>query len=374
MVTKYLYLDDEEQNQVNPHIDRIQLTRKIMIELMHPSSFQMEISNLIDRLYNYDGFILDWRLDQIPSVEGVRFPFRAAALAQEIRTRTTEKTAKGIPIVLWSTENKLSKSYYGDETSQDLFDYVFNKEQISDNPEPIRIKMISLANGYKRIREIIMKGRNSLSNLLKAPSDILDVRIVNRFTNNDYPIHEYVSFILHELIERPGPLISEDLLAARLGVDRADSSDWNKLLKKLPQKSRYQGPFYDAWPRWWAQVIEREWWRSLKKNNPSLSTLPAHKRIEILKEKTNLYDLITARPLRDGYDTKYYTLCEYYQKPLDPTDGVIIDEKEPAPWQERRYISIDAALERKGEPNKKPHPTEIERVNHLRGSRYKDGE
>ena len=80
-----------------------------------------------------------------------------------------------------------------------------------------------------QIEGIIKSGETSLARVLNTLPDILDVRLANHFKNVKYPTHEYALFILRELIERPGPLISEELLSARLGIDRDNSPDWIKL-------------------------------------------------------------------------------------------------------------------------------------------------
>lgn len=374
MDTRYIYLDDESDEIIGPHIDRVRSHGNIEIKLIHPASVGMDIDKLIKIMEDFDGLILDWRLDIFKWDENDRrFLLRAASLAQELRTRATENLIRDIPIVLWSTEDKLEQSYYGDNTSQDLFDYVYKKELVSDYSSQIHGEMISLSRGYNQITEIITKDKNSLSTVLQTNTESLDIRLVDRFKNKKIPTHRYAKFILRELIERPGILIEEKLLAARLGIDVEKSSDWEKLLGLFPPESKYSGPFSDSWPRWWSNIIEKEWWKSLNKEFPPLSSLPAQERIRILREVTGFNDLVAAIPINDSYGTKFYTLCEYYQKPLDPIDGIIIEEDDPSPWQNRRYLSLDAALERLGEPQLKPHSTEIDRLRHIRDMRSQDG-
>ena len=377
MPIKYLFIDDESLHSLQLYTGAVEgISDELTIDIKHPASYSLNISGLIDLLRNYDGLILDWRLDEYGQGEtNDKFPFRAAALAQEIRTFETEgKEITGLPIVLWSTKLKLTQSYYGNETAQDLFDCSYSKDDISESPDHIRQELIALVNGYRAIGEKLSLDHDSLDHILGVASSDLDIRLLRRFSNGPFPAHEYALFILRELINRPGPLIDEKLLAARLGVDIENSLDWEHLKDILPRESKYQGPFNDAWSRWWIHYIEQVWWQNLDENLPPLSVLPAQKRIEILKENANMRGLVASNPIRDNYGTKFYTLCEYYLKPLDPIDGVIIDENEPAPWQTRRYLSIDAALERLGEPKTKPHPTEIERVHQIREIRKKDAQ
>lgn len=377
MATKYLYIDDESNIQLEPFITALTgRTDELEIVLQAPKELGDQIDEFSSILNNYDGLILDWRLDQLPNQEGRRVRFRAAALAQELRTRATETRAgivggaiRDLPIVLWSTYEKLKGSYYGDDTSHDLFDYKQHKQRVVEDSERVRVELVSLAKGYREIAEKVGR-HNSFPEIVltedQRGSLTLDPRIAERFISIDStPYHELAKFILKELILRPGPLISEELLAARLGINKEASSGWRTFLRTLPDNSRYQGPFRDAWPRWWAQVIEKDWWQAMC-HPRSLSLLRAPERVERLIQCTGISDLVAATPISPTYQDRYWTVCEYSTCPLDPIDGVTIVEKEPEPWQERRYISLRVALERLWEhEDPRPHPSERERLREL---------
>ena len=53
---------------------------------------------------------------------------------------------------------------------------------------------------------------------------------------------------------------------------------------------------------------------------------------------------------------------------LDPLEGFkIYETDEPKPWQEPKYISFGAELERKGrDKGLRPHPSEFERIKDLK--------
>ena len=120
-------------------------------------------------------------------------------------------------------------------------------------------------------------------------------------------------------------------------------------------------------------MVEKKWWRSLAEDISPLSILGASERVNKLKELIGLKRLVAATPIKDFYGDHFQTICEYSRKPLDPIDGVIIDEQDPLPWQERRYLSIDAALERKGtNDGLRPHPTEVERLKEIKKSRSEE--
>jgi hypothetical protein len=207
-------------------------------------------------------------------------------------------------------------------------------------------------------------------------SDHIDPRFLSYFDGGDTPsIHDVARLILRELIGRAGLLIGERLLAARLGVDIARSPDWPRLLGGLPDWCRYGGPFADAWPRWWAPLVQDEWWLSLPDTrHASLGSLNAEQRVKRLREHVGFAQLVPAEPILPGYSTHFRTLCAASGDPLDPLDGVVLGGDEPLPWQDAAYISIDAALERRHEDlGLRLHPAEIQRVNALRRRRAENG-
>ncbi|MBI5298232.1 MAG: hypothetical protein HY869_22365 [Chloroflexi bacterium] len=363
---KYLYLDDEEATTIKPYRDMVvEHSKNLKIDIEHPATFQ-NYSALIKRLQEYQGLILDWRLDEISSkIDKKKADFRAATLAQEIRTRETENKIQPMPIVVWSQENRLKRSYQGDFTSHDLFNVVYKKEDVVDEPDVVHDQLIALALGYQYIDKFkSAKRKFDLSELLKAKEHYyVDIRVQEYFSSTARTVHEIARFILQDLLRRPGLLIDELRLASRLGINQDASKDWSKILG-LIKEYKYSGPFGEAWERWWAFGVEKEWWIPTSGQNSPISLLNAKERVEIIKKKTGFRNLMVAEPIYPKYHTRFYTICEYTKKPLDPIDGVIIAEKEPQPWQERRYISLDTALERR--EGFDPHPTELERLRNLR--------
>lgn len=379
MATKYLYIDDEDPASLESYVRAVVgADGDLEIVPERPSNFDQQVQHLLEVLANFDGLILDWQLDDIPAGDGTRVLFRAGALAQELRTRETSNEVKGLPIILWSTKPKLRKSYYGDHTSHDLFDVLYDKESVVDNAQVVNEQLASLAHGYKRITSILSQGV-ALAELFGINSEVfesLDPRFTGSLSKTErLPIHEYARFILKEVVLRPGPLINEEVLAARLGIDKQESPDWNELLEHVLNRFAYSGPFSDAWPRWWSQLVETNWWRSLGEDLPNLNSLRARERVAVITERTGARGLVAAKPINDSYGDYFRTVCEVTRRPLDPVDGVMIDEKEPKSWQDLRYISLEAALERRGEEEGlRPHPTEMERLKVIRDSRTENAE
>ncbi|WP_412561412.1 hypothetical protein [Winogradskyella sp. MIT101101] len=361
---KYLYLDDEDVQQTKDIIELLMSEcEDLEVKWAEPKSFGDEIKRL--KSEEYDGLIFDLRLDQKSDAE-----YRAFTLAQEIRTRATEGSMKDIPIVVCSTDRKLKESYNKDSSGQDLFDRKYLKtDDLVENSEVVAKELFSLAKGYIAIRNTRsgFKG-NSAQKLdeflsLKASEvEFLDSRFLDYFGNQrgHLPIHEYARFFLKELILKPGILIDEKILCARLGVSE-DSEDYASLIDKF-KTYKYKGPFSDCWERWWWPLLNN-WFKEKTKEN--LSFLNAAERVEFIKKMTKLDKLIPAKPLERSYSTKYWTICQLYKKPLDPyLDGVILeDNDDPLPWQEKKYMSLKASIDLNSKVlGLNPDPVEKERI------------
>lgn len=364
MTIKYLYLDDANQNEIKPFVMSVMRSGKVEITPEHPAKYFNNMEELIAALRQYDGIILDWRLDeyvQMEQGEDKKFNFRAGGLAQEIHSLTTEGAIKPIPVVLWSATQKFKGSFQNDFTAQDLFIAKYTKEDIAESGERIANELESLAKGYKSIIE----GRATIGNLAvllecKENVEYADIRVLDRFSTGSYSVHEVAIFILEKLIRHPGILITEELLLSRLGINRESSPGWDEI-KKLLQPYLYKGLFSTAWPRWWARGVEDNWWFSIIKAESPLSVLSASERIAKIIEVTKIQGVTAQTPSKPGYHDRFYTICEETHVPLDPIDGVIIDEPQPEAWQERRYISLEVALKRRSEIFR-PHRLEFERL------------
>lgn len=256
----YLYIDDEDANAVEPYADEVMdHTAELRIEVATPQSFDAQLQDFNDRMP--DGILLDLRLDRETDVS-----YRATALAQEFRTRATEKASAVTewfgdrPIVLWSTDEKLRNSFTPDKTGHDLFDLRCVKDDIVNDENKAALigrQMKSLAISYHTLSQILVRN-STLPVLWHAlgfssldETYFLDPRIEAVFERRDtvLPAHEYARFIVSHLLEHPGPLIDEKLLAARLGLDLEKSADFARLLSYLKPIAAYNGVFAEGWPR-----------------------------------------------------------------------------------------------------------------------------
>ena len=404
-MVRYIFVDDAvggEREELQPLIDNLTDSmeylggEELRIEPVYPSSFGEQRRWL--REEDPDGVILDLWLDRYAPPPGQesqeKQDYRALSLAQELRTRATERNVGEFPIVLLSYDNRLDYSYNRDDTGHDLFDLKCLKESLEEfgkKSREVATRLVSLSRGYKKILDARRRKGGEGAQFYKflgfdSDPGFLDPRILAYFEGRETPIpaHEYARFILTQLLEFPdhlkhpleisGPLIPEDILAARLGVDIEESEGWNRVLNSLPEEIRYNGPFSEGWERWWASPLE-EWWKSLPNYEGSLRHLGSGKRIEILREALDVNGLVAATPIVEGYSSEFWTVCQgsdpdSVKDPLDPIDGFPIDRKNEQPWQDELYISEERAI--RGVHHEKGYqidPLEKKRLENLKQKR-----
>lgn len=368
MPINYLIIDDALAGAVRPYKDSINSVSKgISVRSCQPVTFEDQVTKL--REDDFDGLILDLRLDQLKNEEGKgkKVQYTAQGLAQELRSRMSGsaggKAMKPVPIILWSVGIAIKSFRAKDDTAQDLFDAVYQKDMVIQEPDKVSRQLIALANGYKEVSAAFPKNKKEelpLGVLLALESlELLDPRIPEALKRAS--VHEVAQFIHKELILVPGPLIDENILAARLGVDIAKSADWLKLKKKLVTIAGYKGVFSSAWDRWWWPLVEK-WWRENLDSAVPLQALEADARVKYLKKKFKWTKLIAAKPISDGGCSKFWTVCKAKDMPLDPQDGIRANEPDRAPWQDLSYLSVRALLDRTAYKKQlRVHPLDKER-------------
>jgi hypothetical protein len=353
---KFLYIDDENDETTAAIADGLKSKDLIDVSFEEPKDFKSQITDLKTRLKDFDGLILDLRLDG----KKLDIAYNAPAIAQEIRMIVGLGEMQSCPIILCSTDDKMRATYEVERICHEHFDYKFTK-QASPPWAKFRKKIVSLAEGYKFIPSTEYKlekllGRNDLNSL--------DERVLEMFIGNEkhLPVHEYASFVIKELFHQQGPLIKEKLLAARLGIDIAKSDDWQKLLDTVFKNSLYTGVFSDGWTRWWADMV-LSIFKELA-DGRRLNMLNAAERVKIISEKTGLTGLIAAEPMKYNKSTNFWVVCEGYKTPLDPLEGFKIHTTtEPKAWQESKFISFEAIVTKRGP---RPHSSENKRINSLK--------
>lgn len=264
--------------------------------------------------------------------------FDAPTLAATLRSKHSEDF-KERPIILMSNEDIIIY-YYKDFRNQDLFDFSLSKKDFLNQKDKFKLYLISFIEAYKKIKDdkynICL-----IFGIAEKDHTMLHSQLLSELNSKTGYVYEYSRLINESIIHSIGTLIGEDILAARLGINK-NSADWNKVLESLEEAS-YKGIFSDSHKRWWMEKVH-QWWGEIIKSEQSLRRLDAPERVEIIKEILNV-NIEVASGSKYSNSNNFWTICKHTKIPLDPFDGIEL-LKNYLPWQEKEYISFDAALDK----------------------------
>lgn len=345
--THYLCLDDETK-LVEKLIRRVENHfPNLSIESRPPQKFELELATIQDlhRKKKIHGILLDLRLDEASPKGGKPVRYTATGLAAQLRSWLSAKKQDviGFPIILWSIESRMEYAFKADASNKDLFDLIFHKEKFPEHSLRAAEEMLGMVGAYRDISARIKTQRRFVELLRPVRGIEVDERIGIQFSDafRSQPTHRYAQYIFTQLIKRPGVLINERTLCARLGIDY-DSRGRARLLKRVSNSCRYRGPYGDAWPRWWSAAVDG-WWRKIAEGKV-LSRMAAKERVDLISTKLRVSGLTPAQPFADGYSAYFSTVCSQTHRPLDPIDGFLVSDPQSQPWQHRRYVARDVAL------------------------------
>lgn len=339
MASRFLYIDDNFDSVSQGIISALNTTGIVSVTSQEALSWSALIDFLIANNEEYDGLLIDWKL-------GTTFGHDAEVLAQHIRVLVHNRSLiRDVPVLLCSANSKFQEEFGRDTTPHDLFLTTYTKDKIANHSEQVAVEMDSLAEAFKIAQG--EDGKNA-TDLLCAPEDLLiDLRIeetVCTLIENGIP-HNIVRFFLKEIIEKPGVLINENILAARLGVDIKKSSDWPKLKDDHLSDFLYKGILHDGWRCWWAEGFQNWWKLNISGSSPQGRT--AKQRVKLLVEKFGLPYLVAADKQRHSAGTEFWTTCVITELPLDLIDGLRVTPSTPQlPWQDERFVSLFGLLDR----------------------------
>lgn len=333
---KYLYIDDDilqnSQDKVSALV--VQDYLDIMVE-RNTQGWERQIARL--KNLDYDGLILDLKLDEMPVEDGRHAEYRGTTVAQLIRDYQKEGILKAFPVILFTGEENMKKAL--DNTGRDLFDMIIEKGSInSKTASSIPCKLTDLSDCYEQL----ITGTDARS-MVNAPGYVDDrFRETLHEKQSEDSIANCAHFLLNEFILKPGLLVDEDLLAARLGVDKNKTGIvWQNILSVFSD-AYYQGVFGKGWKRWWMQSIN-EIWKSMTETN--LQRMGAGDRVEVLRTVLKTDAIVVATKTKYADSDEYWAVCCGTGKPLDPIDGFEVTGQETNyPWQDLLYVSKEAAF------------------------------
>ena len=127
-MVRYLYIDDDELLHSRDKVSGFAAEGKLEILVENNKvDWNQQIARL--KAVDFNGLILDLKLDEIPVEDGRHSEFRGTSLSQQIRDLQKDGTIPSFPIILFSSEEKIKSSL--DDTGRDLFDLCIEKQSIN---------------------------------------------------------------------------------------------------------------------------------------------------------------------------------------------------------------------------------------------------
>ena len=335
---KYFYIDDEDEQTIQSIAEGVSASKHVEIDVV-PLKDNRAFESLTDFLKTKwdqtDGFLLDLKLN---GTGPNNTKFSATSLAQWLRSYAVENDKPHKPIVLLSNDLKCAH-YSSDVTSHDLFDIVI--ERTVDLPwEPFSIQLAILADTYSKLNGDKEK---NLQNIFQYGNIDATVTMLAPFVKAEsFNVSRFAMFVLHDLFEHSGWLIDEAVLAARLGVDKDKSgNEWEKFRDTYFSEAQYKGDFAELKRLYWSKETIGIFKKVTGGKSPASMTGP--QRLEAMKATVNeAKNLISYQPEGHCKSVYYWTVDEVTKKPLDASEGYMIQEETGLKaWQEPRYVCFD---------------------------------
>lgn len=280
---------------------------------------------------------VDFRLDENLTLISSDKTYKGSVLAQLLRDKSVADFTNDFPIVLVTSEEKMRNIYRPDKTAHDLFDRVYTKERaISTNYKKIiRKELLALCDGYHTLRDVFTNNKDRLT-IFSLPDEersVVDHQELRTVICESSAPHHVAGFVLREIIDRNGILLSDNEVAARLGVSEVEADKFAQTL--IDEDIIYKGIFHSGWRRWWAHRFDF-WAETLFGSRPT--HLTGIERVQLLKEKTGL-DLKPARStwFKRSSDERFAFACASCGKPAEVRHSLeAFDPRVPIFSQPRR--------------------------------------
>lgn len=317
-----------------------ELNIPIEIDVLVPSDFEKTVEKVMDKITGEvcDCIVINLHFDNVD--------YRGSTLVAELRERIKEeKRDTDVPMILISDKDYVKKQISFGKDRFIMFDDRFLISDILTNGglEHFTKCLYSYSKAYSVIKDnqdLIVKHNVLLQNFDDEFLADLKNQINNSEKHKNYMI---AHFILKEVVQRPGLLIDEQLLAVRLGVDIEKSNESWKLLLKEFEAFKYKGIFSETYDRWWFRDIS-----SFISSNIhfSLHTSGAEERVKKLSQYFEIKGLVFAEPLDKSFFSNFiWTICQKYKKPINMSDAYeIFEETQGFYWQEKYYYSKAALI------------------------------
>lgn len=241
MTTRAIYIDDEI---TRPGRD----AQKLRELLISPGELEIDLQyppkSFADFQADFDLVLIDLDLNA-PLDNGDVVGYFGTTLASELRMRNSSA-----PIVLVTRPNVITGKMQYLTNNVDI-DYIVFKDDINKDPSGVRIKLLSLCEGFRVLSQSPDPNWPNLISLMAATEEEASLlrEAAPPVEKGIWNVPQISRWIRNTVIEFPGILYDELTTATRLGIS-LDSFNQPPILA-LFDEAQYRGVFSPLKSRWW---------------------------------------------------------------------------------------------------------------------------
>ena len=246
MTFQLVLIEDDDRRALAARLENLDSVA-FKVESLPPPKDLNHIGSVLS--FNPDLLLIDYELDSVQPDSSIA-NYRGTTLAARVR-----EERPNLPIVLLTRSN-LGAWLEAQRTVEagSAFDEILYKEEgLRDCREVSRTKLISLARGYKTLRESEEHTLDDLLDVLKTDEKGRDRAREAQPPSVHWAVFEAANWIRCVLLRYPGVLYSDAHAATTLGVSIRDFQ--NGAMQQLMRNAEYQGPFCEEVQRWWRHTL-----------------------------------------------------------------------------------------------------------------------
>ena len=193
--------------------------------------------------------LVDYELDTSQPGRSVA-PYRGMTLAARLR-----EVRPGYPIALLTRSN-LPSWMDAEKTARAgaPFDgVVYKDEHLRKNPAATRARLLSLARGYRTLRDTSGRAIADLLRMLETDAGGREIAQETFPPGDDWKEFEAAHWIRSVLLRYPGVLYDKAHAATALGISAESFQE--EAIQEMLQAAEYRGPFSEEARRWWRHTL-----------------------------------------------------------------------------------------------------------------------
>ena len=209
----YLYLDDAQLDESRDKVSGLSMQDVLNVKVeQNMPGWKQQMVRL--KKVDYDGLILDLKLDELPVDDGQYAGYRGTTIAQLIRDYQKEGTLKAFPMLLFTGEDNMKRAL--DNTGRDLFDMIIEKGSLNINTlQKLPGQLAELSECYQQLN-----GGEDARNMIKAQGYV-DDRFMDalRLITIETHVADCYTCVLHPASHTHRQLSDAQLRAAGIAPD-----------------------------------------------------------------------------------------------------------------------------------------------------------